>query len=89
MWTHDAQLVDKPLLYTTSRTTPLQDVPHIAVGCEYEIQTNIAQGRQFPQSPALITVISYIYPHPHIAIEPSTQHRLSHITTSQRYGASS
>ena len=73
MWTHPAQTVDNAVLFTPHRTTPLQDVSLIGVSCELRNHTNAARHPQFPQSPALITVISSIYVHPHIAITTSRQ----------------
>ncbi|MHB1089968.1 MAG: hypothetical protein ACYC0U_02670, partial [Ilumatobacteraceae bacterium] len=64
---------DKPVLYTSPRTTPLQDVSRIVVSCGNENQMNIDWQPQFPQSPTLITVISSIHVHPHMAITTSPQ----------------
>ena len=73
MWTQPEQAVDNRPLYTTRRTTPLQDVSRTVVSCGYEFETGIAEQAQFPQSPALITVTRFIYVHPHIAITNSRQ----------------
>ncbi len=73
VWTRTAQAVDKPLLYTSLRTTPLQDVSRTVVSCEHTNQVEVGRRPQFPQSPALITVISSIYIHPHIAITSSPE----------------
>lgn len=73
MWTQPAQAVDNPVLFTPRRTTPLQDVSLTIVSCELQNHMSAAQQPHFPQSPALITVISSISVHPHIAITTSRQ----------------
>lgn len=73
MWTKLAEVVDKLMLCTTSRTTTLQDVNRMVVSCVKKNQILIAQQSQFPQSPALITIIRSIYTHPHVAITTSRQ----------------
>ena len=78
MWTRSAQPVDKPMLYTLRRTTPLQDVSLNGVSCDHEIQLTIGRKQQFPQSTALITVIRSIYIHPHIAITTSHNSAMEH-----------
>lgn len=73
MWTQLAQVVDNTVLFTPRRTTSLQDVSRTVVSCELQNHTGAAWQPQFPQSPALITVIRSIYVHPHIAITTSRQ----------------
>lgn len=73
MWTQVEQTVDKPALYTRLLTTSMQDVSRTVVSCGYKNQITVAPQLQFPQSPALITVISSIYVDPHIAITTSRQ----------------
>lgn len=73
VWTRTAQAVDKPLLYTPLRTTQMQDVSRTVVSCEHINQMTVGLQPQFPQSPTLITVISSIYIHPHIAITSSQE----------------
>lgn len=73
MWTQPAQTVDNAVLFTPRRTTPLQDVSLTVVSCELQNHMTAARQPQFPQSPALITVIRSIYVHPHIAITTSRQ----------------
>ncbi len=75
MWTQPAQTVDNAVLFTLHRTTPVQDVSLTVVSCEHQNHMSAARHPLFPQSPALITVISSIYVHPHIAITTSRQHR--------------
>ena len=71
MWTRSVQVVDKHALFTTRRTTQMQDVSRTVVSCEHQLQMKFARQPQFPQSPALITVIRSIYIHPHMAITTS------------------
>lgn len=73
MCTQLARVVDKPLLCTTTRTTAMQDVSRTVVSCEHENQPDVERQPRFPQSPRLITVITSIYVHPHIAITTSQQ----------------
>lgn len=73
MWTQVEQAVDKPALYTRLLTTPLEDVSRTVVSCGYKNQATVVPQLQFPQSPVLITVISSIYIHPHIAMTTSRQ----------------
>ena len=73
MWTQPAQTVDNAGLFTPHRTTPLQDVSLTVVSCGLQNHMHAARQPQFPQSPALITVIRSIDVHPHIAITTSRQ----------------
>jgi len=68
MWTQPEQPVDKHMLYTRRRTTPMQDVSRNGVICGHKNEAGGAKQPQFPQSTALITVIRSIYVHPHIEI---------------------
>ena len=73
MWTQPSQVVDNTPLFTPWRTTSVQDVSRTLVSCEDQNQIDVAWQPQFPQSPALITVIRSIYVHPHMAITSSRQ----------------
>lgn len=68
MWATSQQPVDNQELYTTVRTTQLQDVFATPQACEDRFRMSFGVRGVHPQSTPLITVIKFLYKHPQITM---------------------
>ena len=68
MWARAQQPVDNYELCMVARTTQLQDVLALVLGCEFNSYMSFGVQGVHPQSTPLITVIKSLYKHPQITM---------------------